>query len=124
MSAYMVSKKHVCVVANARDDGGKVSDKVKTAKLLWAENKKSIEYRYSDNCDDMMPKNMRITKADFKNLPGQSPVELIKACHCLDYQSCEHPEWEDSEARQILLRIVDTESQRVEGYEQAAWGIS
>jgi len=48
----------------------------------------------------------------FHPLPGTpDPLVVLKAIACLEYQSCEHPGWLDSEARvfcQALRRVAIT----------------
>lgn len=81
--------------------------------LWWDENRSSIEHRYPD------------TREDFSNAPGPvgedfryqygerftrteiTPAQVIRACDCLDYQSCEHPGWKDSDARAALMALKD-----------------
>ena len=62
-------------------------------------------------------------KYAFKETPLLSPIEVIKACHCLDYQSCESDDWEHSDANQIIQNIIYNTSKKLDGYNQAAWGI-
>lgn len=52
-----------------------------------------------------------------------SPVEVIKACDCLSYQSCEHPEWESSEAYKLLEAIREAAIGQIPGYSEASWEI-
>jgi hypothetical protein len=46
-------------------------------------------------------------------------VSIIKACDCLDYQSCEHDEWEQSEAWLIMYTIHKFAGRRTAGYDDA-----
>jgi hypothetical protein len=48
---------------------------------------------------------------------------VIKAADCLDYQSCEHPEWDKSEAKQLLDAIRAAAISKLPGYEEAEWAI-
>ena len=50
-----------------------------------------------------------------------SPVQVLKACNCLEYQSCEHPGWEDSQARANLEVIRAYAVRQLPGYEDADW---
>ena len=57
---------------------------------------------------------------DALHLP--EPVVILKTIACYEYQSCEHPEWETSEAKafcETLRHIVIT---GLPGYEEAPWG--
>ena len=50
-------------------------------------------------------------------------IEAIKACHCLAYQSCEHDEWDKSEAKKLLDDIVESTIPTIPGYNEAPWHI-
>lgn len=51
-----------------------------------------------------------------------TPGEVFQAVDCLDYQSCEHPGWETSEAYAFLRSLRQAYCERVEGYDTAPWG--
>jgi hypothetical protein len=53
-----------------------------------------------------------------------SPVQLIKAVHCLDYQSCETEDWETTLAWRICQAVVSAAIGRLPAYEAAAWEIA
>lgn len=78
---------------------------------------RSVNYRYDE--DDWEPPYL------FRPLPGTpDALVVLKAIDCLEYQSCEHPGWLDSEARvfyQALRRAAITE---LPGYSDAeGWPI-
>lgn len=52
-----------------------------------------------------------------------SPVEIIKAVDCYEYQSCEHDGWQKSDAKKIVKAIRKHAIAELPGYEQASWGI-
>ena len=59
-----------------------------------------------------------------------SLVQFFKAINCLDYQSCEHPEWQDSDAKYILdlmirnvTRDMIVEKGIIGNYKDAKWGL-
>jgi hypothetical protein len=87
--------------------------------MLLRENHESVNFRY-----DEKPK---ITIGDpyrFKQpMKAIEPVQVLKAIACYEYQSCEHPGWEVSEAKEFCeaLRIHAINS--LPGYDDAAWGI-
>lgn len=85
--------------------------------MLLAENARSVNHCYDE--DDWEPVYL------FHPLPGTpDPLVVLKAITCLEYQSCEHDGWLDSEARvfcQALRRVVITE---LPGYSAAeGWPI-
>ena len=128
MSAFIVSNRHIDTLAayaaylhtsywhNGRHHS--MADPQHTAALLFAANVKSVNHRYDDN-----------TPTDgyvYSHTPpatGVPAVGIIKACNCLEYQSCEPDDWEESEARAALDTIRHAAACRLPGYEDAAWEI-
>jgi hypothetical protein len=51
------------------------------------------------------------------------PIEIIKLCKSLEYQSCEYPPWGDSAAKQLLDEICRVAITKLPGYEEAPWSI-
>jgi len=84
--------------------------------ILYAENVESVNYRYKG--DDP------ITGCVYDpTSPILAPVAVIKAVQSLEYQSCEHPGWETSDAKEILQAIQSEAIRRLPGYELAEWSI-
>lgn len=50
-----------------------------------------------------------------------TPAEVFKAIDCLDYQSCEHPEWRASEAFAFLDSLRQSACNAVRGYSDSPW---
>lgn len=100
MSAYICSDKHIATIAIAytRLIGG--DDAQALADELLAENIRSVNYRYREDTP-VEPCDLSEHEADTR-----TPPELVALCECLDYQSCEHPEWETSNAHQLLELIT------------------
>ena len=85
-------------------------DPTRVGRMLWAENWASVSYRYPDVLtggsipreapDFTGPREL----ADYRNRPYYSgqmsppPVKILKAIAGYEYQSCEHPGWDASEA--------------------------
>lgn len=69
------------------------------ATKLYRANVQSVNSRYKQ----------RTRSTGFKYKPvGVShllPADIIRACDCLDYQSCERKEWERSQAKKALIAI-------------------
>jgi hypothetical protein len=69
------------------------------AALLYRANVCSVNHRYSE----------RTRTTGFKFQPVDvsvwSAADIIKACDCLDYQSCEVKTWDNSRARKALQAI-------------------
>jgi len=100
----------------------------KLGQMLWDENRASVEHRYPDCEGNDLPGPVGCnftygTHEIAMGKPSYSPVEILKACHCLEYQSCEHPGWTESEARGVLADVREAQERLVPGYEEAEWGI-
>lgn len=131
MSAWIVSQAHIDALVSATlpKGGHKLSyqhdgqwryvehgDADRIGQLLWDECHRSINFRY----DEQTP-----TPAYRHRIPGArlDVVTLIKAAHCYRYQSCEHPEWETSEAAAITAALESWLVHEVPGYDAAPWGL-
>jgi hypothetical protein len=94
--------------------------------ILVSENIESIRYRYPGDKPGEYPGpvdayyEQPYRYEDPKRV--LTPGEVFSAIDCLDYQSCEHPGWETSEAHRILDALRHSACRRVEGYESAPWG--
>jgi hypothetical protein len=138
MSAFIVGQKHIDSIVNyalARHlqmpyelqahFGGKwgsgcvwYDNADRLGQLLWNENYFSVNCRYNES---NLPSTYR-----FQNNPLRclSAIEFIKALHCLNYQSCEHPEYEKSDAKRVIDSFISQAVQQIEGYEEAAWEVT
>ncbi len=69
-------------------------------RMLMEENVASVCARYEQDTAEIYPDALTYTYTD----PGFTPSApaILKAIACLDYQSCEHAEWESSQARRFL----------------------
>jgi hypothetical protein len=54
--------------------------------------------------------------------PEIDPVQVIKACDCYEYQSCEHDGWADSEACRFITSLRKGAAHALPGYDGADWG--
>jgi hypothetical protein len=90
MSAFIVNKTHIDAIVTAIVDCPNInisrseSNIDLVGQILWDENFKSVNYRYSDN--EQAPKYSHRVKY-------VSLAQAIKAISCLNYQSCEHPDY-------------------------------
>lgn len=88
----------------------------KIGQILLDENYRSVNARYR-NRD-------KPHKYDFKFWPGElSPVQIIKACDCYDYQACETDNYCETEAAMIVKRIRSKAISNLPGYSAAKWGM-
>lgn len=142
MSAFVVSNAHI----NAMIDAGMLVrcrpftwyPKDKTGpKQLTYENASEVGQMLLDEC--IASVSCRYGEDGLTELPGPAnaewvipykykrmanpptPVEVLKLIDCYRYQSCEHPEWDDSEAhcfsKALQARTIDL----LPGYDEAPW---
>ena len=142
MSAFVVDKAHINAMIDAglsvhyrpmtwypkgENRQGSLTEinASEVGQMLLDECVKSVSYRYEDS--------------DLTNLPGRSDVdyllpfqyrrfanpptliEILKIISCYEYQSCEHPGWEDSEAHAFCQVLRVSTISRLPGYDEAPW---
>ena len=90
------------------------------AQMLWDENARSYDYRYSKNPD--MEPTEQYGKHHVLAILDMDPVQVLKACACYAYQTCEHPTWESSEAYTFIQTLKDHSIAVLPGYDDAEWG--
>lgn len=86
-----------------------------TCDILLAENVASFNYRYNETVEEGMVYDAFATSL--------RAIDVIKACHCLEYQSCEHDGWATSTAKVIVAAIEGAASRALPGYDDAPWEI-
>jgi hypothetical protein len=103
MSAFICSKLHIQTVALYYSNVYKLDkhlDCVKIANQLYKENIKSVNFRYGENT------KLSYWRSFDDSIKKKSYIELYKLVQCLNYQSCEHNEWESSNAYKILNELT------------------
>jgi hypothetical protein len=104
MSAHVCSDTQfatlVATVATMKYSPVKPGEEQAVASLLKRENIRSVNYRYNQH-DRIAPCDM--SKA---TLGGWTLTGLINLARCIDYQSCERPDYEKSRAHHMLIRII------------------
>lgn len=93
MSAWIVSRAHIDVLVQGLTESEHVTDvhPDEIGRVLWHENHVSVNRRYRENTPTPPYTYRRPTRKI-------DPSGLLYAVACYDYQSCEHEEWEDSDA--------------------------
>ena len=91
-------------------------------RILLDENVRSVDHRYGGRIDaDEKDAGARYT---FQRWTARlSPVQVLKAVACLDYQSCETNDWDNTLAYRICQAIKDRAISDLPGYEAAQWEI-
>ncbi len=90
----------------------------RVGQMLLTENINSYNYRYRENGDG----GLQFNKADIGNMFDFDAAQVFKAIKCYEYQSCEHPEWEQSEAWRFCQALKNATIYKIAGYEDAEWG--
>lgn len=88
-----------------------------TGHMLLAENVASVNYRY----------NEKTSVPDYYYEPPRhtswSLGELFNAIACYEYQSCEHPSWDTSQAHQFCRALKRHLIHAIPGYTNGPWAI-
>jgi hypothetical protein len=150
MSAFIVDKAHIDALVDVAVNGpkghypnwsaywyhqGKSTDARDnpddTGRMLWATNFDSVAYRYDSETD--LPGPIGINEPEvmaysFKRRPLNArltPVAALKALDGYEYQSCEHPEWQDSKAHAFCTMLRSRLIGVLPGYDEAdTWSIA
>ena len=67
--------------------------------VLLAENRRSVDHRYDEEDLEEFYSFRRVRPDTI------TPIRVLDACRGYVYQSCEHPGWHTSEARQVIEAI-------------------
>jgi hypothetical protein len=98
------------------------------ADLLYQENIRSVQHRYPQDAVDQLPgpivkePALTVSLSDVCNAKTD-PVTVLKLCDCLEYQSCETDDWEETGAFELLERIRKAAIRSLPGYDDAPWGL-
>lgn len=91
--------------------------------ILVRENVRSILARYqSDKPEDYIDHQCGYRYGYKDN--AYSPVQIVKACDCYDYQSCETPDYDTTFAARISEWIRGEAISALPGYDSAQWEIN
>lgn len=152
MSAWIVSKAHIDALVGAavtydrgsglryysNEAGPDVTGMVHwdrsnanhLGRMLWGENLKSIVYRYPNDASGDRPGPNDFTDDDVdtyqfpRGADYREPIVVLKSIDCYEYQSCEHPEWRGSAAKQFCEALRRRLIGELPGYDDAPWGIA
>lgn len=124
MSAFIVSDYHINALVNwarlkgvtyyyAGDRHGIAEHPVATGCVLAMQNTASVNARYNDNAESDYTYERFATDI--------TPVQVLKAVNCLDYQSCETDDWPTTQAYAICEAIKGEAIRCLHGYNEADW---
>jgi hypothetical protein len=119
MSAFIVSHDHINAMVTAACGCFLGWDLTTAPQVLLDENVASVECRYGagEAAKFGVPLTIRF-KSCRKPL---SAVQVLKLCHCYEYQSCEHRGWKTSKARQMVEALKHAVTSKLPGYADADW---
>ena len=138
MSAFVVDNKHIdyLITAALRFSGGHMTylhsrnpvdwtylgheNASEIGVMLLAENVRSLNHRYG--VSEPVPDYTYLCRPDHF-YPEFGAANVLKAIECLDYQSCESPDWEQTTAYRFLEALKQTAIEQIPGYEEADWEI-
>jgi hypothetical protein len=120
MSAFICNNHHITALAvyAARNRIAGHTNAKAIGDMLHAENVNSVNHRYNET---LRPD---FTPSEWASFRPFSQVQIVKAAHCLAYQSCEHPGWENSDANKLLSAIIGRSGDNLPGYDAAQWQIT
>lgn len=134
MSAYVVDKTHIDLLVDALiryfavdELHDMVDDRCETGialldrlgETLVEQNVRSVLHRYRDDRSMVPEYAQRYRYAPVLVVP--TPVELLKAIACYEYQSCETDDWESTRAYRMMERLKLRIIIHLPGYEEAPW---
>ena len=129
MSAWVVSVEHINELVNAAyhvhwpHGSGDMDDWIELGQMLVDENYRSVNYRYRLDVRPHRFELKLISRPSWQVVRQQELGRLFKLIDCLEYQSCEHPEWRDSKAYKALDDLRRALCTNVDGYDAAPWGV-
>ena len=136
MSAFVVPKSHInAMLLSVMDkrftwyhDGHKELNELtanRVGQMLLDENVKSVCCRYNDSEITDLPGRINaewLIPFEFHYVHRvPKPLEAISIVRCYAYQSCEHPEWEASEAKAFCDALIACKIAELPGYDDAPW---
>jgi hypothetical protein len=127
MSAFIVSHAHIDALLNFAlcSDTRWATDAdelTKDGRKLMVANIESVCARYREKPEKYA------AEADytfhFPKGPRLTPVEVLKACECFDYQACEVEGYDRSPAHHYIACIRGMAMSQLPGWQSAAWEIT
>lgn len=107
-----------CTGGGHRSDGTE-QDAHAVGQMLWDENAASIAYRYHSHDEEPV-----VYGRHQRSRHPVTAAAIFNACDCYEYQSCEHPGWETSQAKVFVESLRSAAMRIVPGYDQQPWGLT
>ena len=84
--------------------------------MLLAQNRRSVDFRYDETDIEDVYLHSRSSE--------RSPAAMLKAIDCYEYQACETPDWEDTEAARFCQALRAHLIRQLPDYDDAdTWAI-
>lgn len=120
MSCHIVTNNHIHAIVEGFADsnvGGRPSIErlTQVGQMLLDQNYASYNARYGEK--------LTPCKYTYKEVKLLKPIEIIKLCQSLDYQSCETEDYKKSDARDFIVDLIDALVMKLDGYDEARWVI-
>lgn len=92
--------------------------------MLLGANLESYRHRYGHNEEALEEAEGQVYPLDRRRARWLviDPVQVLKSVRCYEYQACEHPGWEGSEAQAYCQALTVRMIYRLPGMEDAVWG--
>lgn len=100
---------------NARTDAQAMAD------CLWAANAASVAYRYRETAE-VLPYTFRPVSLEHVALGDNPHALVLAAIRCLRYQSCEVPDYDETDAARLLDAIEREAVGKLAAVVYAPWG--
>ena len=85
-------------------------------RMLLFENMRSVGHRYDES--------FGLPEYEYECGKILTPVQVLKALRCFEYQSCEHPGWHGSEGKAFCDALRDVAIRELPGYDEAEWEVT
>lgn len=126
MSAWIVTPGHINTLVQAMAAEGIIplTEATEVGRMLWDENHRSVNYRYRETTPT--------PDYSFEGIEARLDDTVVGVqVACYEYQSCEHPGWETSRARELCSLLADAICARngwesaddAPGWDRAPWGV-
>jgi hypothetical protein len=91
--------------------------------MLWAENIRSVVYRYSlSGTDEEKQYQQDLNQYQFCRYEGIRPSAIAAALACFNYQACECPDYEGTTAACFVRQLRASVGEHPKGYDREPWG--
>lgn len=132
MSAFQCTDEHISALAGyaarhglcraVNPDPRRMTDAEFIGALLHKANLASLHARYGGKADDISEPLFRFDARAAERVLHASPVAIIKAAQCFNYQACEVDDYEKTAAAECMRFVISNAIHELPGYNDAAWG--